>query len=82
VGSIIKTIVFGLLDALVLLVLIKWLFQTPTKFFKALRRAGKPSFGPGATTLREKNGERSKNNEVAATLLILVLLIWAESSFF
>jgi len=77
--SAIKTIFFGLLDMVVLLFLIRLLFRTPANFFKAFWRAGRPA-GFTFLTLRNRDGEPSKNLEVYATIMALALLIWAEKS--
>lgn len=42
--TILKTIMFGLLDLFVLMIIIKCLFKTPTQFVKSLSLAGKGSF--------------------------------------
>ena len=69
---------FGLLDLLVLLVLIKWLFQTPTKFIKALWRVGRNPFWNLA--LKDKQNDPIAGYKVFITLVIVGLLVWGEQS--
>ena len=78
--EVIKTIFFGLLDLFVLLVLIKWLFQTPRKFFKALWQAGRGSFL--LTVLRDKNNDPLAGYKIFLTIMILAGLIWVEQTLF
>jgi hypothetical protein len=79
---VIKTVLFGLLDLIILLVMIRWIFQTPGEFFNALWRARKPPFGFGLLAFRDKNGDRKRDIDVGGTLMILAILIWAEKTFF
>lgn len=79
--QIIKTIVLGLLDFVVLFFLIRLLFQTPAKFLKALWRAGQPT-GFTFLRLRNRDGETDKTLEVSATIIVLCLLIWVENKLF
>jgi hypothetical protein len=78
--AVIKTIFFGLLDLFVLLVLIKWLFQTPRKFFEALWQAGRGSFL--STVIRDKNNDPIAGYKIFLTIMIVAGLIWAEKSLF
>ena len=78
--TIVKTILFGLLDLLVVGVLIKWLFKTPTQFLKALWQAGKGSFL--TTVTKDNTNDPLSGYKIFLTFIILGLLLWGEQALF
>jgi hypothetical protein len=71
---------FGLLDLFVLLLLIKWLFQTPTKFIKALWQVGRSPFFN--LILKDRQNDPIAGYKVGLMLIIVGLLVWGEQSLF
>jgi len=77
---VIKTILLGLVDLLVLAILIKWLFKTASEFFKCLWQAGKGTFF--LTVAKDNTDDPLYAIKIAFTLIALLLLIWGEHSLF
>jgi hypothetical protein len=71
---------FGLIDLFVVLVLIRWLFQTPGKFLRAFWQAGRfgmtPQFG------KDKDYDPIAFYKVFLVLMVFGLLAWGEQSLF
>jgi hypothetical protein len=78
--QVIKTILLGLLDLFVLLLLIKWIFQTPSQFFKALWQSGKPSFM--RLRINYKNDVPAGYEKILLVIAVLGFLVWGEQSLF
>jgi hypothetical protein len=78
--STIKTIIFGLLDLFVVVALVKWLFQTPARFFKAFWRVGR---NPGFDLISKDKGHGELDAvKLFIIFIALAFLIYGEQSWF
>jgi hypothetical protein len=62
------------------MILIKWLFKTPTQFFKSLWQAGKGSFL--LTVTKDNTNDPLSGYKIFLTFMAIGFLIWGEQALF
>jgi hypothetical protein len=78
--TILKTILFGLLDLFLVGIIVRWLFKYSMQFFKALWQAGMGSF---LTTITKDNtNDPISGYKVFLVFIVLGMLLWGERTLF